>query len=283
MRRANHAADLVAAGHLVVDLGQDVGGGAVTGAIGLLEALAAVLVEPFVDAEQAPRRNLLADGAGDALGRIEKGVVLQTSLRAKPAVETLTYPVNGAQQNAALAEDVGFVFELERRLEGAGRAEGDSPGQGIIGGLPVDVLMNGEAAIDPGAVDVAALLVKPPHRRPHPLRAHPDDVDVVAEAFAGAIDVGHQKTMRQPESGARSDRRHDPIIILRLCSVGDQQQDEVGVGDDVVHLAARPVGLGKARLFDIRNRIRTGPQPNLDADAAAGERFSEILRLGWSL
>ena len=168
---------------------------------------------------------MLADGACDALGGVEKGVVLLPPMRPEPPVEALANPVDCTEKDAALAKDVRLVFEFERRLEGAGRAEGDCPGQGVIGGLPVDVLMNGEAAINPGAVDVAALLVEPPHRRPHPLRAHPDDVDVVAEALAGAVDVGHQKTMRQPEGGARPDRRHDPIVIIGLCGVGDQQED----------------------------------------------------------
>src|SRR6266436_1730129 len=51
-------------------------------------------------------------------------------------------------------------------------------------------------------------------------------------------------------------------------------------GDHLVHLAARPVGLGKPGLLDIRDRTGVGTQPDLDADAAAGERFPEILRLG---
>src|SRR4029077_7604656 len=153
--------------------------GTVAGAVGLFEALSASLVERFVGPEETRRRDVFADGAGDALGRIEKGVVLFASLRPEPPVEALANPVNRAEQDAALAEDVRFVLELELRLEGAWGAEADRPGQGVIGGLAVDVLMNGEAAIDPGAVDVAALLIKPPHRGSHALRTYPDDVDVV--------------------------------------------------------------------------------------------------------
>src|SRR6266481_2538122 len=188
--------------------------------------------------------------------------------------------MNRTEQDAAFAENVGLVLEFERRLEGAGGAEPDRPGQGIVGRLPVGVLMDGEAAIDPGAVDVAALLVEPSDRWSHPLRANPDDVDVVAEGLAGALDESHQKTVGQPESGAGPERRHDPVEIIGLCSVRNQQQYEVRSGDHLVHLAARPVGLGKPGLLDIRDRTGVGTQPDLDADAAAGERFPEILRLG---
>jgi hypothetical protein len=85
--------------------------------------------------------------------------------------------------------------------------------------------------------------------------------------------------VRQPEGRTRTYRRHDPIEIVGLCGVGDQQEDEVRAGDDIVHFAARAVGLGKPGLLDIRDRFRAGTQPDLDADAAAGERFAQILCL----
>src|SRR6202022_1010525 len=123
---------------------------------------AATLCKGLGDPEQTRRRYLLADGAGDALGRVEKGVVPVAPARAKPTVETLANPVNSAEQDTALPKNVRLVFEFERRLEGAGGAERYGPGQGVVGRLPVDVVMNREAAIDPGAVDAAALLEEPP-------------------------------------------------------------------------------------------------------------------------
>src|SRR6202011_722581 len=113
MRCADHAADLVAALHLIVDFSKNVGRWAVAGTVGLLEALSAILVELLLDPEQPRRRYLLADGAGDALGRVEKGVVPVASARAKPTVETLANPVNSAEQDARRAKKVPFVFEFE--------------------------------------------------------------------------------------------------------------------------------------------------------------------------
>src|SRR5271163_1753682 len=101
MRRADHAADLVAALHFVIDLGKDVRSGPVAGAIGFFEELAAALVERLIGPEQTRRRYLLADGAGDAPGRVEKGVVGLSAMSAVPPVEALTNPVNRTEQDAA--------------------------------------------------------------------------------------------------------------------------------------------------------------------------------------
>src|SRR5262249_33076872 len=106
--------------------------------------------------------------------------------------------------------------------------------------------MDGKAAIDPRTVDFAALLVKTPDRWSHPLRAHPDDVDVVAEGLAETQTMGTKKTVGRPGGSPRPDRRHNAIVIVGLRGVGDQQQDKVRAGNDVVHLAAGAVGLGKA-------------------------------------
>ena len=106
MRRADNAADLVASLHLLIDLGQDVRRGPITSAIGFFEELLPALVERLVGPEQPRRRVLLADGAGDASRRVEKGVVLLAALRAEPAVEALADPVNSTQQDPAFAENV---------------------------------------------------------------------------------------------------------------------------------------------------------------------------------
>src|SRR5262245_20810417 len=76
MRRADDAADLVAALHLLIDFGKDVGSWAIAGAIGFLEELPTALVERLVGSEQPCCRDLLANGAGDASGRVEESVVL---------------------------------------------------------------------------------------------------------------------------------------------------------------------------------------------------------------
>src|SRR6516162_8453416 len=112
------AADLVAGFHLVIDLVEKIGRRAVARAIGSLEDLAIGLVQRLVDAEETALRNLLADRSGDALGRIEKGVILSAPPRPIISIEALGDAVNGAQQDAALAKDVGFVFEFQRCLEG---------------------------------------------------------------------------------------------------------------------------------------------------------------------
>src|ERR1700741_2317304 len=195
MRRADHTANFVAALHLVIDLAKDIRSRTVAGAISLFEELPAALVERLVDPEKTCSRYLFADGAGDAPGRVEKGVIRLSAMSAEPAVEALADPVNRTEQDAAFAGNVRLVLEFERRLEGTGRTETDGPCQGIVGRLAVDVLMHSKAAINPGAVDLATLLIEPSDRWSHPLRTHPYDVDVVAEGLAGTLDIGHEKTV----------------------------------------------------------------------------------------
>ena len=89
--------------------------------------------------------------------------------------------------------------------------------------------------------------------------------------------------MRQSERRPRSDRCHDPIVILGLSCVRDQQKDEVGFGGDRVHLACGPVGSRKAGLLGGGERARASAQPHFYADAAAGERFPQVLRLSRTL
>src|SRR6516162_6706388 len=109
MRGADDATDLVCPLLLEINNGEDIRRGTIAGAIGLLEELPPARVERLVGPEHPRRRDLLADGAGDAPRRVEKGVVLLASLGAKPAVEALTDPVNSAEQDAALAENVRLV------------------------------------------------------------------------------------------------------------------------------------------------------------------------------
>src|SRR6202035_4350137 len=112
MRRADHAADLVAPLNFVIDLGKDIRGGAVASAIGFLEKLPPAFVESLVGPEQPRCRYLLADCAGDAPSRVEESIVRLAAMGSEPAVETLADSVNGTEQNPAFAEDVRLVLEF---------------------------------------------------------------------------------------------------------------------------------------------------------------------------
>lgn len=68
--------DLIAAGHVLVDLVADVHGGADGGGIGLLEDLLALSVEGLVDAQHAVAGDDLGDGAGDGLNRLLESLLV---------------------------------------------------------------------------------------------------------------------------------------------------------------------------------------------------------------
>ena len=97
----------------------------------------------------------MLDRAGDGLGGVDEGRSCGSCLADEAAVEALDDAVHGAEQDAALAEDVGLVLGLERGLEGVRRADRDRPAERVVGGPAVDVLLDGEAGVDAGAVDLA--------------------------------------------------------------------------------------------------------------------------------
>ena len=162
------------------------------------------------------------------------------------AVEALDDAVDGAEEDAALAVDVGLELGLQRRLEGVGRADGHRPAEGDVGRAAVDVLLDGEAAVDAGAVDFLALHVEAAHGRAHALGADADDVDVGREAGADVLHVAEEEAVGEAEGRAGLEVLEDFLEELSLGGVGDQEQDEVGLAHDVEHLAEGAVGLGEA-------------------------------------
>src|SRR5262249_47487832 len=138
----------------------------------------------FKDSQNALFGDYLADWAGDRLYRMGKGVLMAQAMRNMPAIERLRDAVNGAQQNAPFAKNIGFVFAFQRRLENDRRTNGYRPTQRVIGGFAIDVLMDGETGIDACAVDTLALFIQTAHRRPHAFGADADDIDVLGEIIA---------------------------------------------------------------------------------------------------
>ena len=195
------------------------------------------------------------------------------------AVQALDDAVHGAEQNAALAVDVGLELRLERGLERVRRAERDRPAEREIGRAAVDVLLHREAGVDAGAVDVLALHVEPPHGGAHALGAHRHDVDVRRELGPHVLQVADQEAVREAERGAGAERFEDLAVQLRLGGVGNEQEHEVRLLDDGEHLAQRAVLLGEAGLPRLGHRARARAQADLHLDAGALERVAQVLRL----
>ena len=189
------AAHLVAGRHVVVDLLQDLPAGVIGGVVGLAERRLLVLFQLFVDRLQTGSGDGLADGAGDGFGAVYERLVLLLSLVDEPGVEAFGDSVHSTEENAPFSEDVGLVFALKSRLEGIRRAECDRPGERVVGSSAVDVLVDGERAVDARAVHLAALLVEPTYGGPHPLRTDCDHIDVLRKIFTDGLQVREQETM----------------------------------------------------------------------------------------
>src|SRR5207247_11139500 len=106
-----------------------------------------------------------------------------------------------------------------------------------------------------GAVDLAALLVQPAHRRTHALRADRDHVDVRWELLARRLEVSEQEAVRQAERRARLQRVEDLPVQLRLRGIGDEKDREVVAAHDIEHVAPR------AALPAPPPRARPAPPP----------------------
>ena len=222
---------------------------------------------------------VFVDRPGDRLGRVQEGGLLRHPLRDVAAVEALDDPVHGAEQDAALAVDVRLVLGLQRRLEGVGRAERHRPAERVVGRLAVDVLVDGEAGVDAGAVHFLPLHVEPAHRRSHPLRADGDDVHVGRELGADVLEVAEQETVREAQRRARAQALEHLGVELGLGGVGDQQKDDVRLLGHREHLAQRAVRLGEARLARVVHRRRPGAQADLHLDPGPLQRVAQVLRL----
>jgi hypothetical protein len=96
-----------------------------------------------------------------------------------------------------------------------------------------------------GAVDLAALHVERADRLAHALRAHRDHVDVGRELFAQVGEVPQQEAVGEPERGAGAQRGEDLPVQLGLGGVRDQEDDQVGTGDHLVHLTEGAVRLAE--------------------------------------
>ena len=153
----------------------------------------------------------------------------------------------------------------------------------MVGGPAVDVLLDGEAGVDAGAVDLGTLHVERTHRRAHALGAHGDDVDVVGEGGAHVVEVPEEEAVRQAERGAGLEVGEDLLEERGLGGIGDQEDDEVGLGDDVEHLAEGPGVLGEPGLTGGVHGRRAGTQADLHRDVGAGQRIAQVLGLGGTL
>mmetsp|Transcript_21569 Transcript_21569/g.43585 ORF Transcript_21569/g.43585 Transcript_21569/m.43585 type:complete len:552 (+) Transcript_21569:94-1749(+) len=278
-------ADLVAGRDLVVDLLEDLLGGHVGGGVGLLEDLLVVVAEGLVHGLDALGGDDLDDVAGDGLAGLGEGLLGGHALPLVAAVEGLDNAVDGAEEDAALAVDVGLVLGGEGGLEHEGGSEGDSPAEGEVGGLAGLVLVDGEGGVDAGAVDLLALLVEAADGGSHALGADGDDVHVLREGLADGVEVSEEEAVGEAEGGAGLHGREDLLVQLGLGGVADQEHDKVGLLDHLPHLAKGAVLLAEAGILGLLVGSGGGAKADGDGGVGAGlhEGVAEVLGLGGGL
>mmetsp|Transcript_31421 Transcript_31421/g.60588 ORF Transcript_31421/g.60588 Transcript_31421/m.60588 type:complete len:506 (+) Transcript_31421:387-1904(+) len=280
-----HGAQLSPGLHVLVALHEDVLAGHEGGVVGGHEHLLVGVVERQVHRVDPGGGDGLGDGARDALHRVLEGLLGGHALPGVAVVQGLHDAVHAAQQDAALAEDVGAVLHLKGGGEREGGAEGHRPAQRHVGGVAGGVLVHGEGGVDARAVDVLALLVQTTHRGPHALGGHKHHVDVVAELCAVVLHDAQKEPVRQPKRGSRLHGRQDARVHLSLRAVRDEQQDQLRLRDDLKNLAQGSVLLGEAAGFCLCLRGRSSAEADLhlDVDARLGNGVAQVLSLGRSL
>ena len=90
--------------------------------------------------------------------------------------------------------------------------------------------------------------------------------------------MSEQEAVRQPEGRTRLQRLEDARVELRLRGVGDEQDHQVRLRDDVEHLSQRLVVLAEVGCPGLLERRRSGAQADGDLDGLA-QRVAEVLRL----
>src|SRR5260221_4910507 len=197
------AADLAPARHLVIDFDQDRLGGSIGRIQVAVERVILFTGQRFGDPEQPAIRDRLADRPGQAQRAAREGIAPRRgAVEHEIAEQRFEDTPHRAEEDAAFAEDVAAVFHLQRRLEHVGRADRHRPAERDVARRPGIVLLDRVAGVDPGAVDLLALLEQTAHRRAHALRAYADDVDVVAEYGALVLHVADQLRFLPPYARA---------------------------------------------------------------------------------
>ena len=145
--------------------------------------------------------------------------------------------------------------------------------------------MDGEGGVDARAANLLALLVQAADGGAHALGGDEDDVDVLAEGLAVGVHDAEEEAVGEAEGGAGLHGGEDAGVHLRLRGVGDEEHDEVGLGDDVEGLAEGAVLLGEAALAGLLVRLGGGAETDADlgVHASLGEGVAEVLGLGGRL
>ena len=129
----------------------------------------------------------------------------------------------GSEQDSPLPVDIRKVFLLQRGLKREGRPEGDGPSQSVVGRPVVDVLLNGDARVDPRAVDFPALFVEAAHGRPHAFGADGDDIDAGRKGCVYGLEVPEQEPVGEAQGGAGLEGIEYAFVVFGLRGVGDEQ------------------------------------------------------------
>ena len=278
-------ADLVTRGNLIINLLQNLLGRHVRSRVGLLEDLLIIVIESLVDSLDADLGDGLDDVAGDGLAGLLEGLLGGHALALVAAGERLNDAVDGAEEDATLAVDVGLVLRGEGGLEHEGRSKSDTPAKSEVGGLAGLVLVDGEGGVDASAVDLLTLLVETTDRGAHTLGADGNDVHVLGEGFADGIEVAEEEAVGKAEGGTRLHGGEDLLVKLGLGSIRDEEDDEIGILDNIVELTEGAVLLTEANVLGllVGGRAGTKTDGDLDIGASLVERVAKVLGLSRGL
>ena len=278
-------ADLVTGSNLIINLLKDLLGRHVRGRVGLLEDLLVIIAESLVDGLDADLGDGLDDVASDGLTGLLEGLLGGHALALVAAVKGLNDAVDGTEEDTTLTVDVGLVLGSEGGLEHEGRSQSDTPAKSEVGGLAGLVLVDGEGGVDTSAVDLLALLVETTDGGTHSLGADGNDVHVLGEGLTDGIEVAEEEAVGKAEGGTGLHGGEDLLVELGLGSIGDEEDDKVGILDNIEDFTEGTVLLAEADLLGLLVGRRAGAKADGDLDVGARlvERVAEVLGLSRGL
>jgi hypothetical protein len=128
-----------------------------------------------------------------------------------------------------------------------------------------------------------ALLIQTAHRRAHALGAHGDDIVSGGEGCSDGVEVTQEESVAEAHDGAGLEGSEDLLVVLRLGSVRDEQYDEVGLLDDLIHLTEGSLLLTETYSASLIEGLGPWTETNGHSHTRRPKSIGEVLCLRRSL
>mmetsp|Transcript_1803 Transcript_1803/g.4316 ORF Transcript_1803/g.4316 Transcript_1803/m.4316 type:complete len:390 (+) Transcript_1803:155-1324(+) len=246
--------DFVSGADLIVNFLKDFLGRLVRGRVGGLEDLLVVIVESLVNSLDTLCGNDLDDVSRNGFTGVDEGFFLGHTLSLVSSVKRLDDSVDGSEKDSTFSVNIGAVFGSKGGFEHERGPDGNTPSEGQFGGLSADILVDSKGGVDSSSVDFLTLFIQTTDRRSHSLGADGDDVHILGELGSDGVEVSQKESVTESQGGTGLHGGENFLVQFGLSGIGNQQHDQVGVLDNIVHFSEGAVFLAETNIFGFLER-----------------------------